>query len=113
LVGNYDVEILSTPSYQVSSSIISKQNKEIVVPQYGKLEVSNESGLVSDIISTSNNKLIKTFSRLSTERSSEYLYLLPGSYNIIYRNNTSNKTEDNKSKSVTIKSGEITRIQLK
>lgn len=110
LVGNYDVEILTTPRlYYKDVSILQSQTKNINIPATGNITINKPIGYLYILKKNSENKLENIYT-VESNITKETVSLLPGNYEIIFRAKSSTTSKSSISKKISIVSGVSTSI---
>ena len=113
LVGEYDVEILTTPPLLLEKVEISQNyTTSLSIPVPGMLSVEKTKPFVSEVFVNEDGRM-KLVKRLNTAKSeNERLNLMPGSYILIIRPAYSRHAAHSKEYPFTITSGQTTKINL-
>lgn len=105
IIGNYDLEILTTPIIRYDNlDILQSQTKTINIPSPGNVLINKQAGYlyVFKKDSKNNSELVTSVDVNSTK---EVLSLQPGSYEIIFRAKSSTTSKNSVTKKITIISG--------
>ena len=113
LTGYYQLEVLSLPRLIIDSVLISQNHvTNVDIPGPGIL-VLKKPGLGYGSIFEETEEGLKWVYRFRNEINHiESLYLLPGSYRVVYRNKFSNSTLDSIEKRFKIKTGDTVTLDL-
>ena len=112
LIGKYDVEILSLPRiHQDEVSISQNKTTTLQIQQPGKLNVITRKDLIIGVYYMHKGELTLV-KNLYITGNQEITVLQPGDYRIVYRESKVKETLTTREKEFTVKSGEITHINI-
>jgi Ca-activated chloride channel family protein len=112
IVGDYHLEILTLPRItQESVGIVQDKTTTLKVQQPGKLNIVTRMKLEIAIFRHVNGKLEK-IRELNISGNQDVTVLQPGDYTLIYRETAVKETTSTKQKKFTVKSGEISHINI-
>jgi Ca-activated chloride channel family protein len=112
LVGEYDLEILTLPRIrQENVGVVQNKTTTLQVQQPGKLNIVTRKKLEIAIYRTykGETEMVK---RLNLQGNQTVTVLQPGKYDLIYRESAIKETLKTKVRNFSIKSGEITHINI-
>lgn len=112
IVGNYDIEILSTPRiYEYDIKIKQTDVTVVEIDQPGKLNFYSRLGVTGAIYRMKNNKL-EWVININNGSSSQIIVLQPGMYKLICRANIDKRIIATKRVDFEIKSGQVTPLNV-
>ncbi len=112
IVGNYDIEILSTPRiYEYDIKIKQTDVTVLEIDQPGKLNFYSRLGVTGAIYRMKNNKL-EWVININNGSSSQIIVLQPGMYKLICRANIDKRIIATKRVDFEIKSGQVTPLNV-
>ena len=112
IVGNYDIEILSTPRiYEYDIKIKQTDFTVVEIDQPGKLNFYSRLGVTGAIYRMKNNKL-EWVININNGSSSQIIVLQPGMYKLICRANIDKRIIATKRVDFEIKSGQVTPLNV-
>ncbi|NUM32062.1 MAG: VWA domain-containing protein [Bacteroidetes bacterium] len=112
IVGNYDIEILSTPKINEKNIIIGQSKITYVsIPQPGKLNFYSRLGVVGAIYRMKNNRL-EWVINIANGSGSQIIVLQPGHYKLICRANIDKRIVSTKRVDFEIKSGQVYNLNV-
>ncbi len=112
IVDDYHLEILTLPRItQESVGVVQNKTTTLKVQQPGKLNIVTRMKLEIGIYRHVNGKLEKV-KELNIKANQDVTVLQPGDYTLIYRETAVKETTNTKTKNFTIKSGEISHINI-
>ena len=112
IVGNYDIEILSTPRiYEKNVSVNQSATKHVEIPQPGKLNFYSRLGVMGAIYRVNNNKL-EWVINLNSSNTSQIIVLQPGNYKLVCRATIDKRILATKRVDFEIKSGQVSQLNV-
>lgn len=112
IVGNYDIEILSTPRiYEYDIKIKQTDVTVVEIDQPGKLNFYSRLGVTGAIYRMKNNKL-EWVININNGSNSQIIVLQPGIYKLICRANIDKRIIATKRVDFEIKSGQVTPLNV-
>ena len=111
LVGKYDIDILSLPPIQKSINIQDNKTLNIKIPATGSLTLSSKMPIHGAVFVETKNGIKNIFS-LKPNTSQQYLELLSGKYQLIFRYSKDKKMIKTKTIKFEIKAKETTKLSL-
>ncbi|MCB9252609.1 MAG: VWA domain-containing protein [Flavobacteriales bacterium] len=111
LVGEYEIEILSTPPIFEKVRISQSTITEVVIPQPGKLNFYTRLGVSGAIYKMENNRL-NWVMNIGNATGAQIILLQPGNYKLICRANIEKRTLATKRIDFEIKSGAVTPLNV-
>lgn len=112
IVGNYDIEILSTPRiYEYDIKIKQTDVTVVEIDQPGKLNFYSRLGVTGAIYRMKNNKL-EWVININNGSNSQIIVLQPGMYKLICRANIDKRIIATKRVDFEIKSGQVTPLNV-
>ena len=105
LVGNYDIEILTTPIIRYNNiDILQSQTKTISVSTPGNLLVNKSAGYVF-VFKRDSKNIAEKIATLDVNSNKELISLQPGNYELLFRPKSSTTSKNSIQKKITIISG--------
>ncbi|MCX6181305.1 MAG: VWA domain-containing protein [Bacteroidetes bacterium] len=111
IVGEYEVEILTIPRIITTVQISQSNTSKIEVPQPGKVSFNALGPGYCFIYQMVDGKL-KLIYELNTEQPNETIYMLPGTYKIVYRAKGAKRTMYSVEKEFKVESGKSSKVDL-
>ncbi len=111
IVGNYAVDLLTLPPIQMQIEIKNNQQHKINIPAPGTLRIRSKFPIHGAVFVKNVDSLINIYS-LKPNTTSELLDLQPGNYDLVFRYAKEREMIRTKTISFTIKSKQITKIDL-
>jgi Ca-activated chloride channel family protein len=112
IVGNYDIEILTTPRLNIDSIEISQNaTTTIEIPMFGTAQINKGNEMIGALFVKDNGRL-KWVCSLNDEIVNESLSLLPGEYTAILRGKKATATLQTIARDFKIESSQITTVTL-
>ncbi|MFM7023798.1 MAG: vWA domain-containing protein [Flavobacteriales bacterium] len=111
IVGEYEVEILTIPRITTTVQIAQSNISKIEVPQPGKISFNALGSGYGFVYQMVDGKL-KQIYELNTEQPSETIYMLPGTYKVVYRSKTAKRTMYSIEKEFKVESGKSGKVDL-
>lgn len=114
LVGNYDLEILTTPKIDLHDVPIKPgENKNITIPSAGTISVSLPVQGFLSIYQTNLNRWEKVYDWGKISAQSHELNLQPGEYDIVYKPENKSGSEYTQTKRIKVNSGKLLNVIFK
>jgi len=111
IVGEYDLEILTVPRITSTVQIAQSATSKIEVPQPGKVSFTALGSGFAFIYQWVDGQL-KLIYELNCEQPNETLYMLPGTYKIVYRSKIARRTMYSIEKEFKVESGKPCKVDL-
>jgi Ca-activated chloride channel family protein len=112
LVGNYDIEILTTPRIYVSATVEQSSTANINIKAPGFVKYSSGSGVIGQIFMKNDNGTWDWVLNLDDGSKNGTHQLQPGAYKLVYRQKLHKKSEYTIEKDFRINSNKTTSVQL-
>ncbi len=112
LVGNYDIEILTTPIIRYTNvDILQSQSKALSIAAPGNLLINKPAGYVY-IFKRDAKNIAEKIATIDVNATKETVSLQPGSYELLYRPKSSTTSKNSIQKKITVISGASNSISF-
>jgi Ca-activated chloride channel family protein len=112
LVGNYDIEILTTPIIRYTNvDILQSQSKALSIAAPGNLLINKPAGYVY-IFKRDAKNVAEKIATIDVNSLKETISLQPGSYELLYRPKSSTTSKNSIQKKITVISGASNSISF-
>ncbi len=112
LVGNYDIEILTTPIIRYTNvDILQSQSKALSIAAPGNLLINKPAGYVY-IFKRDAKNIAEKIATIDVNTTKETVSLQPGSYELLYRPKSSTTSKNSIQKKITVISGASNSISF-
>lgn len=112
LVGEYDIEILTTPRIYVRTSVQQSTTSYIDIKAPGFLKYSSGNGLVAQVFMKNENGNWTWVANTTDNSKNGLIQLQPGDYRFVYRQKKLRRAEYTQTRDFRINSNQTTSIQL-
>lgn len=112
LVGNYDIEILTTPIIRYSNvDVLQSQSKVLSIAAPGNLLINKSAGYLY-IFKRDAKNIAEKIATIDVNSNKETISLQPGSYELLYRPKSSTTSKNSIQKKITVISGASNSINF-
>ena len=111
LAGDYDIEVLSTPTLRLENvNIQNNSATDLSIPMPGVANIQKFKTLSSGSIFALNEGSLTWVCNLNPSKAAERILLMPGEYQVILKPQSSTRYQDTQVKRIKIESGQTTNV---
>ncbi len=111
IVGEYNIELLTIPRIKTTVQIAQSETKKIEVPQPGRVSFNVNTFGFGSIYQLVNGKLEMIY-EMNVESPAETIYMLPGTYTVVYRTKNAKRSIYTIEKKFKVESGKQIKVDL-
>lgn len=113
LVGNYDVEVLTTPPLSLKQiAVVSSSATDLTIPTPGMANISKPKAISSGAVFTFVEGVLTYVCDLNPNKINERIVLMPGQYQLVIKPQNSIEYKNVRTKRFQIEAGQTTNINL-